>query len=59
MFIIKRNGTKQEFDSSKIDKAILSALKSSGCNTEINQPSKYITVDNGEICEIIQNQIEN
>lgn len=59
MFIIKRNGTKQEFDSSKIDKAILSALKASGCNTEINQPSKYITVDNGDTVEVIQDQIEN
>ncbi len=59
MFIIKRNGTKQEFDSSKIDKAILSALKASGCNTEINQPSKYITVDNGDTVEVIQDRIEN
>lgn len=59
MFIIKRNGTKQEVDSSKIDKAILSALKASGCNTEINQPSKYITVDNGDTVEVIQDRIEN
>lgn len=59
MFIIKRNGTKQEFDSSKIDKAVLSALKASGCNTEINQPSKYITVDNGDTVEVIQDRIEN
>ena len=59
MFIIKRNGTKQEFDSSKIDKAILSALKASGCNTEINQPSKYITVNNGDTVEVIQDRIEN
>lgn len=59
MFIIKRNGTKQEFDSSKIDKAILSALKASGCNTEINQPSKYITVDNGDTVEVIQDRVEN
>ena len=59
MLIIKRNGTKQEFDSSKIDKAILSALKASGCNTEINQPSKYITVDNGDTVEVIQDRIEN
>lgn len=59
MFIIKRNGTKQEFDSSKIDKAILSALKASGCNTEINQPSKHITVDNGDTVEVIQDRIEN
>lgn len=59
MFIIKRNGTKQEFDSSKIDKAILSALKASGRNTEINQPSKYITVDNGDTVEVIQDRIEN
>lgn len=59
MFIIKRNGTKQEFDSSKIDKAVLSALKASRCNTEINQPSKYITVDNGDTVEVIQDRIEN
>lgn len=59
MFIIKRNGTKQEFDSLKIDQAILSALKASGCNTEINQPSKYITVDNGDAVEVIQDRIEN
>lgn len=58
MFIIKRNGTRQEFNPSKIDKAILAAINSTSCTISTTTPSKYISVNDGDTVEAIQDRIE-
>lgn len=57
MYIIKRNGTKQEYNPEKINKAINVALNV--CNCSIENPSRYIEVNNGDSVEDIQDRIEN
>lgn len=57
MYIIKRNGTKQEFDPEKINRAISSALQV--CNCNIQNPAQFIEVNNGDSVELIQDRIEN
>ena len=58
MFIIKRNGTKQEFDSHKIDKEILAAIEATSCTISTITPSQYIEVNEGDTVESIQDRIE-
>jgi hypothetical protein len=58
MFIIKRNGIKQEFDPTKIDKAILAATNSTSCTIPNTTPSQYISVNDGDSVETIQDRIE-
>lgn len=58
MFIIKRNGTKQEFDSHKIDKAILAAIEATSCTISTITPSQYIEVNEGDTVESIQDRTE-
>ncbi len=58
MFIIKRNGIKQEFDPTKIDKAILAAINSTSCTIPNTTPSQYISVNDGDSVETIQDRIE-
>ena len=57
MYIIKRNGTKQEFDPEKINRAISAALQV--CNCEIQNPAQFIEVNDGDSVELIQDRIEN
>lgn len=59
MLVIKRNGSKQEFDPAKINNAIQSALHASNCDVNISNPSQYITVNDGDEVETIQDKIEN
>ncbi len=59
MLVIKRNGSKQEFDHAKINNAIQSALHASNCDVNISNPSQYITVNDGDEVETIQDKIEN
>lgn len=59
MLVIKRNGSKQEFDPAKINNAIQSALHASNCDVNISNPSQYIIVNDGDEVETIQNKIEN
>nr|DAE19906.1 MAG TPA: ATP cone domain protein [CrAss-like virus sp. ctYsL76] len=57
MYIIKRNGTKQEFDPEKINRAISAALQV--CNCGIQNPAQFIEVNDGDSVELIQDRIEN
>lgn len=57
MYIIKRNGNKQAYDPEKINKAINAALYK--CNIQIDNPSQYIDVNDGDSVELIQDRIEN
>lgn len=58
MYIVKRNGNRQEYDPEKINKAINAALTASGCHSQDN-PSQYIKVSEGESVEEIQDKIED
>lgn len=57
MYIIKRDGSKQLYNSEKINKAICAALQV--CNCNIENPYQYIQVNNGDSVELIQDRIEN
>lgn len=57
MYIIKRNGSRQEFNPNKINKAISSALQI--CNCSIENPSQFIEISEGDSVEVIQDRIEN
>lgn len=57
MYITKRNGNKQLFNADKINIAINAAIKASGQNS-IDNPSQYISVDDGDSVELIQDRIE-
>lgn len=57
MYIIKRNGSRQEFNPNKINKAINSALQI--CNCSIENPSQFIEISEGDSVEVIQDRIEN
>lgn len=56
-YITKRNGSKQLFDTTKIDKAINAALKSVNAPL-IENPSQFILVNDGDSVETIQDRIE-
>jgi hypothetical protein len=57
MYVIKRDGSQQIYNPEKINKAILAALQVCQCNIE--NPARFIEVNNGDSVELIQDRIEN
>ena len=62
MYIVKRNGQKEEFNVSKIKNAIIKAFKSVGClvsDEEIDDILYEIEVNSGDTVEDIQDSVIN
>lgn len=59
MYIIKRNGEKQEFNPDKINKAIMAAAKACGKDWYEYDRSTLISVLNGDSTTDIRIKIEN
>ena len=62
MYIVKRNGQKEEFNVSKIKNAIIKAFKSIGClvsDEEIDDILDEIEVNSGDTVEDIQDSVIN
>lgn len=57
MYVIKRDGSQQIYNPEKINKAISAALQICQCNIE--NPARFIEVNNGDSVELIQDRIEN
>lgn len=58
MFVVKRNGIKQEFSPEKINRAINAAFLATNCQCPEN-PVQFIQCEDGDSVEEIQNKIEN